>query len=100
AQHFIMAFERLTDGLAAFGVPQPRRLVERRGDNPPAVGTERRAPHGSIMAFERLTDGLAAFCVPQPLRVVARRRDDSPAVGTECRAPYPIIMAFENDQLA
>ena len=38
-----MAFERLADWLAGLGVPQPRRLVARRGDDALAVGAERRA---------------------------------------------------------
>ena len=37
-----MALERLPDGLAGLGVPQPRRLVVRRGDDALAVGAERR----------------------------------------------------------
>ena len=39
----VMAFERLADRLAGLGVPQPRRLVPRRGDDALAVGAERRA---------------------------------------------------------
>ena len=39
----IMAFERLADRLAGRGVPDPRRLVLRRGDDALAVGAERRA---------------------------------------------------------
>ena len=38
-----MACERLADWLAGLGVPQPRRLVRRRGDDALAVGAERRA---------------------------------------------------------
>ena len=40
-----MARERLADLLAALGVPQPRRVVPRRGDDALAVGAERRALH-------------------------------------------------------
>ena len=45
-----MAFERLADRLAARGVPNPRRLVRRRGDDTQAVGAERRAIHRTLMA--------------------------------------------------
>ena len=37
----VMAFERLADRLAGRGVPDPRRLVLRRGDDALAVGAER-----------------------------------------------------------
>ena len=46
-----MACERLADWLAGLGVPQPRRLVVRRGDDALAVGAERRARHGTRMAL-------------------------------------------------
>ena len=42
-----MALERLADWLAGLGVPQPRRLVVRRGDDALAVGTERRTRHNT-----------------------------------------------------
>ena len=41
----LMASERLADRLAGRGVPDPRRLVPRRGDDARAVGAERRACH-------------------------------------------------------
>ena len=65
-----MASQRLADGLAGLGVPLPRRLVPRRGDDALAVGAERRAIHKIRMAFERLADGLAGLGVPQPRRLV------------------------------
>ena len=86
-----MAFERLADWLAGLGVPQPRRLVGRRGDDALAVGAERRARHSSRMAFERLADRLAGLGVPQPRRLVRRRGDDALAVGAERRAQYSTL---------
>ena len=68
-----LAFER-ADWLAGLGVPQPRRLVVRRGDDALAVGAERRARHSSRMAFERLADWLAGLGVPQPRRAVRQTR--------------------------
>jgi hypothetical protein len=47
-----MACERLTDWLVDLGVPQPRRLVPRRGDDAPAVGAERRLYYGALMSIE------------------------------------------------
>src|SRR5712675_1305903 len=95
-----MARERHADLLAALGVPQPRRVVPRRGDDALAVGAERRASHSLRMARERLADRLAALGVPQPRRLVPRRGDDALAVGAEHRAPHTICMARENQSLA
>ena len=44
------------DRLAGRGVPDPRGLVRRRGDDALAVGAERGATNRSLMAFERLAD--------------------------------------------
>ena len=51
-------------GLPRRGVPDPRRLVRRGGDDALAVGAERGALHSTFMAFERLADRLAARSVP------------------------------------
>ena len=98
----VMALERLADRLAGRGVPQPRRLVLRRGDDALAVGAERRARHRILMAFERLADRLAGLGVPDPRRLVRRRGDDALAVGAERRAQHLILVAFERlaDRLA
>ena len=53
-----MAFERLADRLAGRGVPEPRRLVRRRGDDALAVGAERRAHDLDIMASSGSPIGL------------------------------------------
>jgi len=47
-----MALERLAVLLTGLRVPQPRRVVPRRGDDQLAVGAERRAVHWMLMAFE------------------------------------------------
>src|SRR5262245_22836548 len=65
-----MARERLIDLLAGLDVPQPRRIVIRRGDDALAVGAECRAQHGIRMARERLADLIAGFGVPQPCRTM------------------------------
>ena len=83
----LMAYKWLADLLAGLGVPQPRRLVLRRGDDALAVGAERRAQHAILVACERLADLLAGLGVPQPRRLVRRRGDDALAVGAERRAP-------------
>ena len=72
-----VAGERLADGLAGVGVPQPHRLVATAGDDALAVGAERHAPHRVRVAGERLADGLAGVGVPQPHRLVATAGDDA-----------------------
>ena len=88
----IMALERLADRLAGLGVPDPRRLVLRRGDDALAVRAERRALHLTLMAYERLADRLAGRGVPDPRRLVRRRGDDALAVGAERRAVRHIMV--------
>ena len=95
-----MALERLPNWLSSLTVPQPRHLVVIRGDDAPAVGTERRdgrpvrhnirdgcpTRQNILMALEQLTDRLAGLGVPQSRRLVVRRGGDALAIGAERRA--------------
>ena len=65
-----VAGQRLADGLAGGGVPQPHRAVGAAGGDAGAVGAERHAVHRVGVAGERLADGLAGVGVPQPHRAV------------------------------
>ena len=79
-----MAFE---DGrlLAAVGVPQPRRVVVRRGHHALAVGAEGRARHEVSMAFED-RGLLAAIGVPQSRGVVEGLDEAVPVI---CLQSFP-----------
>jgi hypothetical protein len=83
-------FERGGEGFARFGVPDSGRIVEVRGDDPPAVGGERRRPD-RVLVFERWGEGFARPGVPDSGRVAARG-DNTPAVGGERRGQDPILV--------
>ena len=97
-----MAFERLADRLAGRGVPQPRRLVLRRGDDALAVGAERRALTTPAWPLSGSPIGLPVAASHSRAVLSVRRGDDALAVGAERRAIHIILMAFERlaDRLA
>ena len=53
AQSLRMADQWRADLFASLGVPQPRGLVDSRGDDALPVGAERRAQHNVLMADQR-----------------------------------------------
>src|SRR5262245_21852438 len=87
-----MTFQRFAVLLPGLGVPQPRRLVRRRGDDAPAIGAEGRVQNGTLMALEWLADFPAGLGIPHSRRVVRRRGDDALTIGAERRAPHNIRM--------
>jgi hypothetical protein len=93
-----VAFERLADRLPARRIPDPRRLVFRRGDDALSVGAERGAQYMVVMSCERLADRLAARGIPDPRRLVRRRGDNALAIRAERRAPHSVFMA-QNEPL-
>ena len=52
-----VAGERVADGLAGVGVPQPHRAVVAAGGEPVPVGAERHTAHRVGVAGERLAEG-------------------------------------------
>ena len=86
-----VAGERLADGLAGVGVPQPHRLVATAGDDAVPVGAERHAEHRVRVAGERLADGLAGVGIPQPHGLVVAAGGDARAVGAERHAGHPSV---------
>jgi transposase len=73
------------------GVPDPRRIVIRRGDHALALGVERRGQDRGIM-LQRLADRLAGAGVPDPRRLVIGRSDHAHALGVERRGEHWAIM--------
>ena len=71
-----------SDRLAGFCIPDPRRLVIRRGDNARAVRAEARRVNLGVMA-QQFAHPLAGFRVPDPRRPVIRRGDNARAVRAE-----------------
>ena len=65
-----VAGERVADGLAGVGVPQPHRGVGAGGGQAVPVGAERHPEHRVGVAGERVADRLAGVGVPQPHRAV------------------------------
>ena len=69
---FGVAGERLADGLAGVGVPQPQRLVATAGDDAVPVGAERHAGHRVGVAGERLADRLWPVSASHSRSVLSR----------------------------
>ena len=85
-----VAGQRLADGLAGGGVPQPHRVVVAAGGDAGAVGAERHAVHRVGVAGQRLADGLAGVGVPQPHRVVVAAGGEPVPVGAERHAVHRV----------
>ena len=86
-----MAGERVAEGLAGAGVPQPQRGVTTTGDDAAPVGAKRHTEDGVGVAGERLPEGLAGVGVPQSDRVVPTAGDDAAPVGAEPHT-LPVIV--------
>ena len=75
-------------------IPDARRVVVRRGHDPPAIGAERRAQHTVGMAFQG-GDLISRRRIPDARAVVERRGHDPSAIGAERRAPHLVGMALQ-----
>ena len=59
------------EGLATFGIPEPRGAIIRRGDDSGAIRAECRGPDRILMPLEG-GEGLAAFGIPEPRAAIIR----------------------------
>ena len=90
-----MAGERVAEGLAGVGVPQPHRAVVAGAGQPVPVGAERHTPHRAGVAGERGADGLAGVGVPQPHRAVVAGAGQPVPVGAERHTAHRAGVAGE-----
>ena len=84
-----VAGERVAEGLAGVGVPQPHRAVAAGGGQPVPVGAERHTRHRAGVAGERGAEGLAGVGVPQPHRAVGAGGGQPVPVGAERHTRSP-----------
>ena len=77
--------QRVADGLAGVGVPQPHRVVAAGGGQAVPVGAERHTAHALVCPVS-VCEGLAGVGVPQPHRAVAAGGGDAVPVGAERHA--------------
>src|SRR4029078_12881892 len=82
--------QRLADGLAGVGVPQPHGTVHAAGREHVPVRAERYGPHLVLMAHHRLADGLAGVGVPQPYGEIVTYGSDFLTVATEGGTGTPL----------
>ncbi len=66
-----VAGQRLADGLAGVGVPQPHRVVGTAGGDAVPVGAERHAVHRVRVAGQRLADRVGRWPRPTAARVLS-----------------------------